>query len=337
MLRTRFLSLPRQFTCAIASPLFSSSRSITNDKRQPVSASSTPAPTSKPIPPDEELQLEGFPEMSQNSEKIMQNPNPGSKKTASGMTRAEAAKQREELAKAAVEFGKKHEMIASDFSKSQQQQQSNNNKPSSSQSGRKVAPSTSSDSLVDTSSGTGNTLSTHRDQYEKKKASGASFKVKRKAPWGSQQLRDAWSEDAMSRHDKDSVGERIDREYRYHPEAYLRKYIKWVGLAIPPSIVFSFSIGYYWASGYSVYKVGDFQAILNILRQFDTSPRSALFLPKTAGNLSTPFELTEGDGPRRRRVGAREEYEALVKQYREAKRAAENASDHLAPGGMARY
>ena len=178
-----------------------------------------------------------------------------------------------------------------------------------------------SSSLVVETAGDG--LSTQREQYQKKKAAGASFKVKRKAPWGAQQLRDAWSEDAMSRHDKDSTGERIDREYRYHPEAYLRKYIKYVGLSIPPAIVIAFSVGYYWASGYSVYKVGDFQAILNILRQFDTSPRSALFLPKTAGSLSTPFELTEGDGPRRRRVGAREEYEALVKQYREAKSEAE--------------
>lgn len=218
------------------------------------------------------------------------------------MTRVEAAAQRAALAKAAVEFGAKHGALEKPGGFTQPKSKSTDG-------------SSSGSSLVETA---GDALSAQREQYEKKKAEGHSFKVKRKAPWGAQQLRDAWSEDAMARHDKDSVGDRIDREYRYHPEAYLRKYIKYIGLAIPPLIVIAFSVGYYWASGYSVYKVGDFQAILNILRQFDTSPRSALFLPKTAGSLSTPFALSEGDGPRRRRVGAREEYEALVKQYREA-------------------
>jgi hypothetical protein len=220
------------------------------------------------------------------------------------MTRAEASAQRAALAKAAVEFGAKHGALEKPGGFSQP----NNNKAKVSEGG-----SATNSAIVESA---GDALSAQREQYEKKK--GTSFKVKRKAPWGAQQLRDSWSEDAMARHDKDSVGDRIDREYRYHPEAYLRKYIKYIGLAIPPLIVIAFSVGYYWASGYSVYKVGDFQAILNILRQFDTSPRSALFLPKTAGSLSTPFELSEGDGPRRRRVGAREEYDALVKQYREA-------------------
>lgn len=208
-----------------------------------------------------------------------------------------ATQQRAALAKAASEFGQKH---------AQEQQRR-----------KQTAADASSNSPVPVEE---RTTQLAREVYESKKQSGgASFKVKRKAPWGAQQLRDAWSEDAMARHDKDSVGDRIDREYRYHPEAFLRRHLVIVGWSIPVLMVVTGLLAYYWASGQALWKAADFQTMLNIFRQLDTSPRSALYLPRTAESQPKPYELTEGDGPRRRRVGAREEYEALVAQYKALK------------------
>jgi len=149
---------------------------------------------------------------------------------------------------------------------------------------------------------------------------GAAYKIKRKAPWGAQQLRDAWSEDAMSRHDKDSVGGRIEAEFRFHPESRLRRYIKWMAYSMVPLGLTSVTAGYYWASGYSLWKVGDLQSIFNVVRQLDTSPRSALYAPRNDEGLATGHQLAaDGTGAYRRRVGAREEYDELVKHYRKKK------------------
>ena len=229
-------------------------------------------------------------------------------------SRAVATAQRAALAKAAADFAASHaKALAKDPAGS-----------AAGASGAKPSPPASAPTgLIAVADAQRAHLDHQREAYERKRGeqkAGPTFKVKRKAPWGAQQLRDAWSEDAMARHDKDSVGDRIDREYRYHPEAYLRTYIKWVGGAMIPVMVISASVGYYWASGHSLWKVGDFQSMLNIFRQLDTSPRSALYLPKTSDKLATPFELASTDGPIKRRVGAREEYESLVAQYRAAKK-----------------
>lgn len=224
--------------------------------------------------------------------------------TSSNLTPREiATQQRAALARAAAEFGEKHD--AQQRLQREQQQQP--------QDGRSDGNRAKSPVVVDHKS----TAIAH-EVYEERKQQG-SFKVKRKAPWGAQQLRDAWSEDAMARHDKDSVGERIDREYRYHPEAFLRKHLIWVGWSIPVLMVLSGLSAYYYASGQAFWKAADFQTMLNIFRQLDTSPRSALYLPRTAEQLAKPYELEAGDGPRRRRVGAREEYDALVQQYKKLK------------------
>jgi hypothetical protein len=101
------------------------------------------------------------------------------------------------------------------------------------------------------------------------------IKIKRKAPWGKPQLRDSWSEDAMSRHDKDSVGARIKSEHRYNPLEPIRQSFKWgfVGLAI--AVPTTLSLMYYYVFKRPIWK-GDWQHILNIIRFFDTSPRSKL-------------------------------------------------------------
>jgi hypothetical protein len=104
-------------------------------------------------------------------------------------------------------------------------------------------------------------------------------KSKKKAPWGEVQLRDQWSEDAMTRFDSDNFSGRIDSENRYHPEAHLRKYIKYMFMAFFPLIVFTLSASYYSLAGRSI-TLGDFQHVLNIIRAHDTSPRSKLSIKR---------------------------------------------------------
>lgn len=102
------------------------------------------------------------------------------------------------------------------------------------------------------------------------------IKVKKKGPWGQPQLRDAWSEDAMARHDKDSVGERIKREYRYHPEEQQRQAIKWMAIGCIAFMPVMMAIMYWGLYGGYIWN-GDWQHLFNIFRFLDTSPRSRLY------------------------------------------------------------
>jgi hypothetical protein len=101
------------------------------------------------------------------------------------------------------------------------------------------------------------------------------IKYKVKAPWGGMQLRDTWSEDAMSRYDKDNFSGRIDSEHRYHPEAHIRVWLRYMAYSFIPLIIITFNVCYYVVAGQPLWK-GDFQHILNLFRTFDTSPRSKM-------------------------------------------------------------
>ncbi|EKG08715.1 hypothetical protein TCSYLVIO_000128 [Trypanosoma cruzi] len=101
------------------------------------------------------------------------------------------------------------------------------------------------------------------------------IKVKKRSPWGMQQLRDSWSADAMTKGERENMSERIHREYRYHPEEFRRHHIKLAAfLAFPALIVGTFG-GYYFHTGRPLWE-GDPQYLLNMVRQMDTSPRSKL-------------------------------------------------------------
>jgi hypothetical protein len=100
--------------------------------------------------------------------------------------------------------------------------------------------------------------------------------VKKRAPWGVQQLRDSWSEDAMSKRDRENMDERIHREYRYHPDEFRRHYIRYTAMLTIPCIILGMSITYYRETGRPVW-TADPQHLLNLLRVMDTSPRSKLY------------------------------------------------------------
>ncbi|KPA83971.1 putative mitochondrial hypothetical protein [Leptomonas pyrrhocoris] len=106
------------------------------------------------------------------------------------------------------------------------------------------------------------------------------LKVKPKAPWGVQQLRDSWSEDAMSKRDRDNMDERIHREYRYHPDEVRRHYIRYTAFLTVPCILLGMSCTYYYETGRPIW-TADPQHLLNLLRFLDTSPRSKLYAYKT--------------------------------------------------------
>ena len=99
------------------------------------------------------------------------------------------------------------------------------------------------------------------------------IKVRRRPPWGEIQLRDAWSEDAMARHDKDSVGERLHSEYRYHPGESHRQLFKKVMRIFVPTFVTLLLLWQRVATGYWMWQA-DLQTFLNSARNYDTSPRS---------------------------------------------------------------
>lgn len=120
------------------------------------------------------------------------------------------------------------------------------------------------------------------------------IKVKKKAPWGEQQLRDSWTEDAMARHEKESIGSRIDFEHRFDPANKTRK--SWSKrLALFP--IGGLTIGvaaFKWFSGRWAWEM-DYQHILNILRSYDCSPRSRYHPQNSAWRItdrevaSSPF------------------------------------------------
>lgn len=115
-------------------------------------------------------------------------------------------------------------------------------------------------------------------------------KVKRRAPWGMQQLRDSWSVDAMTKGDKDNMSERIHREYRYHPDEFRRHHIKVAAFMIIPAVVLGAFVSYYCHTGRPLWE-GDSQYVLNVIRQMDTSPRSKLHAYRLEGMEELPAHL----------------------------------------------
>ena len=115
-----------------------------------------------------------------------------------------------------------------------------------------------------------------KQQKSKQQTPGLRYKVKKKAPWGHRQLRDMWSIDAMSRHDNDSVGERLEREYRYHPENTYRKHFRIFGVCGMLATPFVMAPTHYAVYGYPIWQ-GDPQFMFDMLRFHDTSPRSHLY------------------------------------------------------------
>lgn len=102
------------------------------------------------------------------------------------------------------------------------------------------------------------------------------LRIRPRDPWGLQQLRDSWSEDAMSSSTSENMSERTHRAYRYHPEEFRRFHIKYAAYLTIPCIIIGMSAGYYFHTGKPIWK-GDPQEILNYIRRLDTSPRSALY------------------------------------------------------------
>lgn len=102
------------------------------------------------------------------------------------------------------------------------------------------------------------------------------LRIRPRAPWGLQQLRDSWSEDAMTSRGTENMSERTHRAYRYHPDEFRRFHIKYAAYLTIPCIILGMSGGYYFHTGKPIWK-GDPQEILNYLRRLDTSPRSALY------------------------------------------------------------
>lgn len=130
---------------------------------------------------------------------------------------------------------------------------------------------------------------------DNKKGGRLTIKTKKKAPWGALQLKDAWSQDAMSEELVKGTGnmsERIRREYRYHPEAFRRRHVLIAALMIVPTIILSTFITYYRHSGKWLWE-GDPQYLLNLIRQLDTSPRSKLYLQPLSEGVDGSIELPE--------------------------------------------
>ncbi len=95
----------------------------------------------------------------------------------------------------------------------------------------------------------------------------------------------------MARFDADSFSHRIDSENRYHPDAHLRRYIKWMAWSLFPLIIGVSIFSYAALMGKPIW-TGDFQFILNIIRSFDTSPRSQLSLKRPEVEVPPPSAPT---------------------------------------------
>lgn len=131
---------------------------------------------------------------------------------------------------------------------------------------------TSSRSIIKTGAkGVGVDASSPRD-------AGSSLRPKRRRdPWGYSQLRDAWTEDAMSRHDQDSINKRLESERRFDPFTGERVWIKYFACIAPPTWFGGIAIIYFWMFDRPLWQ-SDPQHFLNLLRQMDTSPRSKYFI-----------------------------------------------------------
>ncbi|CCW65349.1 unnamed protein product [Phytomonas sp. EM1] len=154
-------------------------------------------------------------------------------------------------------------------------------------------------------------------------AAAGPWKVKRRPPWGVQQLRDSWSEDAMTKRETENLSERIHREYRYHPDEGRRQHVKHVVLLLIPSLIGTGSMSYYYFTGKPIWRA-DPQHILNVLRAADTSPRSILYLYRLDENEVTPTHVIRHREAHR---GERERAELIFKITRSA--FAQPSSDDL--------
>ena len=105
---------------------------------------------------------------------------------------------------------------------------------------------------------------------------------KKKGPWGSFQLRDAWSADAMSRHEKDSIDARLSSENRFNPFERDRRIARLMVMAAPPLWTIGLGVAYYLMTGRYPWQA-DYQHLLNVLRQFDASPRSKMYMYRADG------------------------------------------------------
>ena len=148
------------------------------------------------------------------------------------------------------------------------------------------------------------------------------LKVKRKAPWGSQQLRDAWSVDAMTKGERDNMNERLHREYRYHPHEQQRRALKWMALSLMPSFVAGMSVAYYYYEGKFLWQ-GDPQYALNMIRSVDTSPRSGFYPWRMAGQEDLPEHIAKYRQQRRAEI--EQEKAAAAERLRQAEAAVEAA------------
>jgi hypothetical protein len=57
------------------------------------------------------------------------------------------------------------------------------------------------------------------------------LKVKKKAPWGERQLRDSWTDEAMSNRENEKIGKRLTSKHRYHPDVWTRKAYMTAGIS----------------------------------------------------------------------------------------------------------
>jgi hypothetical protein len=99
------------------------------------------------------------------------------------------------------------------------------------------------------------------------------IKMKKKHPWGGMQIRDAWSKDAMSYRETESMGKRLESKYRYHPLAWQRRAtidaVKYASLVS----IFCLDGVLRCTTNHGIFS-SDYGHILQVLRSSDISPRS---------------------------------------------------------------
>eukprot|EP00796_Vickermania_ingenoplastis_P009841 gene9841-6913_t len=125
---------------------------------------------------------------------------------------------------------------------------------------------------------------------KRKRDAGSAIKVRPRAPWGIRQLRDSWSQDAMTSRETENMSERMHRENRYHPDEFRRYHIKYAALLVFPCIIFGTFVGYYYHTGRPLWE-GNPQELLNYIRRLDTSPRSALYADRIEGQDKLPDHI----------------------------------------------
>lgn len=106
----------------------------------------------------------------------------------------------------------------------------------------------------------------------------------------------------MTKGDRDNMDERIHREYRYHPDEFRRRYIRYATLLTLPCVLTGISLTYYWQTGRPIW-TADPQFLLNLIRYLDTSPRSKLYAYRLEDTHELPDHVLEY---RRAHAGQRE-------------------------------